>query len=875
MPVLDDFNAADATNVDGRTASGGGTMSKNTAFSGGACDIRSNRARPGTGETVITHSQAIDRTYAVKGDVYYAGSAGGSYGGLWLGSATAKTGYEIDRQNTGIYLGKYVAGTYSALGSYVVSQTPGTTKAIEVFFDGNDVVVRADGTEIIRVTDSSVTPAVCGVYGGGGSTTTGFHIDNLEVTAAPLAKGASDTWSWSDSPAIGAAPGTPTVGTPTVGIYGEVSIPVTDGAGTASTTVSKVERSADGGTTWADITSSCTGRSGGSPYAVIDPRPLYGSQSTTKGGSAKYRVKVRASGADSTASSAATASNVTYDETAIKAKFCSQAHAHISSQGDPQSIGITGYVDGPHYATYGELQIGEWLMSMAYAVFMAANTPGWVGTYGGPSLAACLTDAQNQWTYIKSVATSLTGDRFLLLPDLPTDPTPDRCLRPTLHSLIAARLLEYSGDSGALTLAAEIRSKCDAWSAYFFDNFPQGTRSLAHYNAAGLTAAPRSTAVSVGMIRRPGTSNGHGYICTTAGTTGGSEPSWNTSAGSTTTDGTAVWTETGVTWNGFAEGALWNNTTHTFSGGTDYAVWVNKAYVIAATLSLLCTEPDCTSFYTAGTRRTNALAMITNVIQSMTTRQQSDGSWPYTDGSGGNATGKSTLYHAFNTSLAAMVKKLGQVSWPVWGDYQLDNALAWLEGQHGSEPFTNGVLDVYGTASDLLDGWDELGMPLAAYRVTNRSNPTYDVMWTGAMSDPTTGKWAWYARYGGGATDYRSGANYYPLDSLAIQAAVIASERRTASDSWAWADSPARTVTPGRTAGDTWSWSDAAARDGARQRTPGDTWSWSDAASGLVIAPARTSADTWLWQDQVSRPVTPSPPEDPGYRLTFDIGPYL
>lgn len=37
--------------------------------------------------------------------------------------------------------------------------------------------------------------------------------------------------------------------------------------------------------------------------------------------------------------------------------------------------------------------------------------------------------------------------------------------------------------------------------------------------------------------------NGHLYKCTTAGTSSGSAPTWNTGAGSTTSDGTVVWTE--------------------------------------------------------------------------------------------------------------------------------------------------------------------------------------------------------------------------------------------------------------------------------------------------------------------------------------------
>lgn len=61
------------------------------------------------------------------------------------------------------------------------------------------------------------------------------------------------------------------------------------------------------------------------------------------------------------------------------------------------------------------------------------------------------------------------------------------------------------------------------------------------YASAG--QSPRSTAVTVGQTTVPAILNGHMYKCTTAGTTGSSEPTWPTGSGSTVTDGTAVWTE--------------------------------------------------------------------------------------------------------------------------------------------------------------------------------------------------------------------------------------------------------------------------------------------------------------------------------------------
>lgn len=59
----------------------------------------------------------------------------------------------------------------------------------------------------------------------------------------------------------------------------------------------------------------------------------------------------------------------------------------------------------------------------------------------------------------------------------------------------------------------------------------------------GYSNSIRSTAVSVGDTVIPATPNGRLYRCTTGGTTGASEPTWGTTDGGTTNDGTAVWTE--------------------------------------------------------------------------------------------------------------------------------------------------------------------------------------------------------------------------------------------------------------------------------------------------------------------------------------------
>lgn len=51
-----------------------------------------------------------------------------------------------------------------------------------------------------------------------------------------------------------------------------------------------------------------------------------------------------------------------------------------------------------------------------------------------------------------------------------------------------------------------------------------------------------ATAYILGEMAQPTTPNGYRYECTTAGTSGGTEPTWPLSLGATVVDGTAIWT---------------------------------------------------------------------------------------------------------------------------------------------------------------------------------------------------------------------------------------------------------------------------------------------------------------------------------------------
>ena len=101
-----------------------------------------------------------------------------------------------------------------------------------------------------------------------------------------------------------------------------------------------------------------------------------------------------------------------------------------------------------------------------------------------------------------------------------------------------------------------------------------------HWSA--VTAWAASTAYSVGDLRRqsgtPTQGNERVFRCTTAGTSGGSQPSWTLTKGSTTNDNTCVWTEvTGNSTYGWsaAHKLLQNAASWTAAGDT---IWVSHQH---------------------------------------------------------------------------------------------------------------------------------------------------------------------------------------------------------------------------------------------------------------------------------------------------------
>jgi hypothetical protein len=78
-----------------------------------------------------------------------------------------------------------------------------------------------------------------------------------------------------------------------------------------------------------------------------------------------------------------------------------------------------------------------------------------------------------------------------------------------------------------------------------------------------------STSYALGNLIMPTSTNENGiyYECTTAGTSGSTEPTWPTAIGNTVTDGTAAWTAKGKFWSGWVE--MWTSGNDGSGSGMD------------------------------------------------------------------------------------------------------------------------------------------------------------------------------------------------------------------------------------------------------------------------------------------------------------------
>jgi hypothetical protein len=102
-----------------------------------------------------------------------------------------------------------------------------------------------------------------------------------------------------------------------------------------------------------------------------------------------------------------------------------------------------------------------------------------------------------------------------------------------------------SGSNVATSLTAAWTSADIGERIYASGLIPQNTSIVWAWTPSTAFAWQPSLAYAAGQVTRPATANAHLYQCTTAGTSGSSQPAFPTN-GSTVSDGTAVWTDIGA-----------------------------------------------------------------------------------------------------------------------------------------------------------------------------------------------------------------------------------------------------------------------------------------------------------------------------------------
>ena len=139
---------------------------------------------------------------------------------------------------------------------------------------------------------------------------------------------------------------------------------------------------------------------------------------------------------------------------------------------------------------------------------------------------------------------------------------------------------------------------------------PNPTEVNSVKNAPTWTA---STSISEGQIILPTTSNGHFYICTTAGTSDSTEPTWSTTEGATITDNTVTWTEAGSITGAVQNIFLWQKD----NGTTSLFVQIGRS---------VC---DVTNFLGHIFSDTNTVSFVSGMLDKMYIMHLTDGLYSY------------------------------------------------------------------------------------------------------------------------------------------------------------------------------------------------------------------------------------------------------
>ena len=716
LSLLDSFTDSDKALASHTPDHPDYAWTNHASFTGTAASVYGNRAVPANGESAAYLSLAVpDRAttnWGVEAPVYYAGTQSGSYGGLFAGVTGAKTGYVVYWYGGTWALGKYVAGTWTALGTYSESFSTGTSKTVRMRFTSTQVIVSIDGTDRITATDSSITPTRMGVYGDRANisaTSTGFHLSDISLVGPAILNPARETDA---AVALAFVP----AGSITCNEYGETRISVGRLAGSPT-----LERRPSGGGTWYDITSAAHVAMGsGTNRTIVDRRPHYGSGKVDWGGTVEYRLT---DGANVLTFSV----TADVDKTQVKRNSWAVMSAYMATQ----TNGCVTSQAGSYYP-------GEWLMSMALAYLDSVDQ-------GSPN-SQYLTDVENQHTY--AILPLINADKVLHFPAFAWTDRDHHC-RTAAHVATASLLLKFAG---ATTLSDTLMATANDLGKAYWDKFgngsPVSSTTDGAWDAAN-TDAWASGTISAGMIVRPTTPNGRTYRAMTAGTNT-TEPTWPTSNGGEVTHQGVRWRDTTVT----AE-----LSSITYNQNSPYAAnsagWcIPNKIASEALLMALLTHDSRTDFYSAGTYKTKAQDHIKAVVKHCAAEQGSGGQLAIQVDYEGDDGQYDTLYAAYTMQqLAAVYKLVGAVEEEL--PLVISTTLEWLETRSGgaSEPQTR----IYYAGSPPWDStnvgigdlmWRDVGA-----RTMGTTSVAGKIPYSAAFWDSATHRYTPYTP-DGGATPY-------------------------------------------------------------------------------------------------------------------------
>jgi hypothetical protein len=532
-----------------------------------------------------------------------------------------------------------------------------------------------------------------------------------------------------------------------------------------------VYRSATNGGTYTEITSNCViTEPSADQFLIYDRRPAYGTPVIWPGNTAYYKIVINGI-------ELYTSVDVSVNKSAIYATI---ADIFTPANTDPTWSGhylfggmsaLANFFAPDSSLVLDELYqfniIAPWearLNSHAYSVgdiiYVLNNayrcTTAGTSASSAPSFNSTLNATTNDgsviWTRVKNVN---TVDDIYLAPDDGAVIYRDAHWRQVYFQYIIACLLRKRGETA---LASRMIAACDRWAKGALDHLSQTSITRPNAGAGrGIISSNSRPAwqanhdYAIGDVCRPSVANDHFYIATTAGTSGGSQPTFPITVGGTVNDNGIIWKEWTVSGSVFS--STYNSASYTPTGS--FSIDTNQNGESLSALACLCAEPE-SEFYDAGAYRTAALAHIEGTVKLLLVFQSGNGAIPLGDGfestdqtAHGDYWNYSTTYGSYTLVLMATAFDRMKMVDPDWEllpyvEKYIERGQIWMETNFNSDASAYGgnQSEYPGNASNDNANRDYV------YKMTERTDPRHDVHWTTGFFSPANDKYGVFSATG-------------------------------------------------------------------------------------------------------------------------------